>query len=76
VGGPVVLSLLMQLLSLVGSLGTSSNALLTTPFSAWHGLVREDRYYGPLWQGALVSLAWALACLVPARLVLLRRDVR
>lgn len=76
VGGPVLLSLLMQLLSLLGSLGTSTNALLTTPFLAWHGLVREDRYYGPLWQGALVSLAWAVACLVPARAVLLHRDVR
>lgn len=76
VGGPVLLGLLMQLLSLLGSLGTSSNALLTTPFLAWHGLVREDAYYGPLWQGALVSLGWTVACLVPARLVLLRRDVR
>lgn len=76
VGGPVVLGLLMQLLSLLGSLGTGANALLTTPFLAWRGLVREDAYYGPLWQGALVSLAWSVACLVPARLVLLHRDVR
>jgi ABC-2 type transport system permease protein len=76
VAGPVVLGLLMQLLSLLGSLGTGSNALLTTPFLAWRGLLREDPYYGPLWQGALVSLAWAVLCLVPARVVLLRRDVR
>ena len=75
VGGPVLLGLLMQLLSLLGPLGTSSNALLTTPFLAWRGLVRGDAYYGPLWQGALVSLVWAVACLVPARVVLLRRDV-
>jgi ABC-2 type transport system permease protein len=75
VAGPALLGLVMQLLSLLGSLGTSSNALLTTPFLAWRGLVREDAYYGPLWQGALVSLGWAIACLVPARLVLLRRDV-
>ena len=74
-GGPVVLGLLMQLLALLGSLGTSTNALLTTPFLAWRGLVREDQYYGPLWQGVLVSLIWAVACVVPARLVLLRRDV-
>ena len=75
VGGPVVVGLLMQLLSLLGGLGTAANALLTTPFAAWHGLVRDDRYYGPLWQGALVSLVWTVACLVPARRVLLRRDV-
>jgi ABC-2 type transport system permease protein len=76
VGGPVLLGLLMQLLSLLGALGTSANALLTTPFLAWRGLARGDPYYGPLWQGALVSLAWAVLCLVPARVVLLRRDVR
>ena len=49
--------------------------LLTTPFMSWHGLVRETPYYGPVWQGALISLVWVVACLVPARLVLLRRDV-
>lgn len=76
VGAPVLLALLMQLLSLLGALGTSTNALLTTPFLAWRGLVREDAYYGPLWQGALVSLAWTVACLVPARVVLMRRDIR
>lgn len=76
VGGPVLIGLLMQLLSLLGALGSSANALLTTPFLAWRGLVRTDAYYGPLWQGALVSLVWTVACLVPARLVLLRRDVR
>jgi ABC-2 type transport system permease protein len=75
IGGPVVLGLVMQLLGLLGSLGTGAGVLLTTPFLAWHGLVRDAPYYGPLWQGALVSLVWVVACLVPARLVLLRRDV-
>jgi ABC-2 type transport system permease protein len=72
---PVVVGLLMQLLSLLGGLGNVTNALLTTPFAAWHGLVREDRYYGPLWQGLLVSAVWTVACLLPARRVLLTRDV-
>jgi ABC-2 type transport system permease protein len=75
VGGPVVLGLVMQLLSLLGSLGTAGNVLLTTPFAAWHGLVREQPFYGPLWQGALVSLVWTVGCLAVARRVLLTRDV-
>jgi ABC-2 type transport system permease protein len=75
VGGPVVLGLVMQLLSLLGALGSASNALLTTPFAAWHGLVREHPFYGPLWQGALVSLVWAAGCLLVARRVVLTRDV-
>ncbi|MFN2539883.1 MAG: ABC transporter permease [Mycobacteriales bacterium] len=75
VGGPLVIGLLMQLLALLGALGTGANALLTTPFAAWHGLVRDDRYYGPLWQGALVCLVWAVACIVVARRLLLTRDI-
>jgi ABC-2 type transport system permease protein len=75
VGGPVLLGLLMQLVSLLGSLGTATNALLTAPFLAWRGLLRDDPYYGPLWQGLVVSLVWTVACLVPARMVLTRRDV-
>ena len=75
VGGPVLLGLLLQLLGLVGGLGAGANALLTSPFTAWHGLARGDAYYGPLWQGALVSLGWAVPCALAARRVLLRRDI-
>jgi ABC-2 type transport system permease protein len=75
VGGPLLLGLLMQLLALLGALGTGVNALLTTPFAAWHGLVREEPFYGPLWQGALVSLVWFVVCIVPARRILLTRDI-
>lgn len=75
VGGPLLIGLVMQLVALLGALGSGTNALLTTPFAAWHGLVRDGAYYGPLWQGALVSLVWAVACLVPARRLLLTRDI-
>jgi ABC-2 type transport system permease protein len=75
VGGPVLLGLLLQLLSLVGGLGRASNAFLTTPFFAWRGLLRVDPYYGPLWQGALVSLVWAVPCALLARRLLLSRDI-
>jgi ABC-2 type transport system permease protein len=75
VGGPVVIGLLMQLIALVGGLGRGAGVLLTTPFSAWHGLVRDAPFYGPLWQGTLVALVWAVACLLSARALLLRRDI-
>lgn len=75
IGGPVVLGLLMQLLALLGGLGTAANALLTTPFAAWHGLVRDDANLAPLWQGALVCAVWAAACVLLARRVLLHRDI-
>jgi ABC-2 type transport system permease protein len=75
VGAPVVLALVMQLVALLGGLGRATNALLTTPFAAWHGLLREHPFYGPLWQGTLVSLVWTVICLLLARHLLLRRDV-
>jgi ABC-2 type transport system permease protein len=75
VGGPLLLGLLMQLLALLGALGSGANALLTTPFAAWHGLVRDEPFFGPLWQGAVISLIWFVACLVPARMCFLRRDI-
>jgi ABC-2 type transport system permease protein len=75
IGGPVVLGLLMQLLALLGALGTAANALLTTPFAAWHGFVRDGAVLDPFWQGALVCLAWAGVCVVLARRVLLHRDI-
>ncbi|MCU1594756.1 MAG: conserved rane protein of unknown function [Frankiales bacterium] len=75
VGGPAVLGAVLQLLSLVGALGSATNALLTTPFNAWHGIVRHDPYLGPLWQGLLVSLVWAVPCAVVARRTFLKRDI-
>lgn len=75
VGGPLVAGLVLQLVALVGSLGRAANALPTTPFAAWHGLVRQSPYLGPLWQGALVSLAWAAVLLAPAWLVFARKDI-
>lgn len=75
IGGPVVLGLLMQLLGLLGALGTAANALLTTPFAAWHGLVRQESNVSLLWQGALVCAAWSSVSLAVARRVLLNRDI-
>ncbi len=75
IGGPVVVGLLMQLLALLGGLGTAVNVLLVTPFTAWRGLVRDDVLTGPLWQGLLVSVSWALVSLGVARRVLVTRDI-
>jgi len=75
VAGPVLLGLLLQVLSLVGGLGLVRHALLTTPFSAWHGLLTSRVALGSFLQGAVLC-ALHLAVLLPlARRALLRRDV-
>ncbi len=73
--GPIILGLLMQLYAFLNGTDTIRHLLLTTPFDAWHGLLAANPYYGPLSQGALVSLAYITICLGVAYTVLRRRDI-
>jgi len=49
--------------------------LLTTGFSAWHGLWLPTLSFAAVEQQSLVALGWALVCLPLARRSLVRRDV-
>lgn len=62
-GGPVLAGLLMQLLALLTLPLGLHDALLTTPFAAWHGLWTEPSYLGPLLRGLLTSTVWSVLCL-------------
>jgi len=73
--GPVVIGLIMQLYSFLNGSDAVRHLLLATPFDAWHGLLRDHPYYGPLWQGALVSAGYLAICLAVAHTVLRRRDI-
>ena len=73
--GPVVLGLLMTLAGSLGGIDPGRRLLLTTPFDAWHGLMTQQRFYGPLSFGLAVSAAWIAACLGIAYVALRRRDI-
>ena len=75
IAAPVVLGLLMQLLGALGALSAIRPLLLTTPFESWHGLMAQDRFYGPLTWGLVVAAVWALLCLGGAFFTLRRRDI-
>jgi ABC-2 type transport system permease protein len=75
IGGPVVIGLVMQLGSLVNAPETVRMLLLTTPFGAWHGLFTARPYYGPLEQGAIVSVGYFLLSTGGAYALLRRRDI-
>lgn len=75
IAAPVVLGLVMQLVGALGGIETLRPYLLSTPFEAWHGLLAEPRFTGPLLTGALTSAGWSLVCLVAAYLILRRRDI-
>lgn len=71
--GPAVVGLVLQLLALVAS-GEIVRALLpSTPFDAWHALFTEPAHAGPLVQGAITSLLYALVFLAAAWHLLRRR---
>jgi ABC-2 type transport system permease protein len=75
IAGPVVIGLVMQLYAFLNGVDAVRHLLLVTPFDAWHGLLRDHPYYGPLWQGALVSGGYLAVCLAIAHTVLRRRDI-
>ena len=52
IAAPVVIGLVMQLVGALGGIETLRPYLLTTPSSAWHGLLAEPRFTGPLLDGA------------------------
>jgi ABC-2 type transport system permease protein len=71
----VVLGMVMQLVGSLGGIEAIRPFLLTTPFEAWHGLLAEPRFTGPLLDGLLTSAVWSVATLATAFLVLRRRDI-
>jgi ABC-2 type transport system permease protein len=72
--GPLLVALVMQLLSLVGSGEIMRALLLSTTLDAWHGLFVAPAYAGPLEQSAVVSAVYVGVCLGVSWLVLRRRD--
>jgi ABC-2 type transport system permease protein len=75
IGLPVVAGLMMQLYAFVDGPEAVRRLLITSAFGAWHGLVTEPRYYGPLVHGTAVSGAYLIACLAVAYRMLRQRDI-
>ncbi len=75
IAGPVVIAMVMQLVGQLGGIEAIRPYLLTTPFEAWHGLLAEPRFTGPILDGVLTSAVWSVVSLVAAFLVLRHRDI-
>jgi ABC-2 type transport system permease protein len=75
IAAPVVLGLVMQLVGALGGIETLRPYLLSTPFEAWHGLLAEPRFTGPLMDAVVTSAGWSLVCLTAAFLIMRRRDI-
>jgi ABC-2 type transport system permease protein len=75
IAAPVVLGMVMQLVGALGGIDSLRPFLLTTPFEAWHGLLTEPRFTGPLTQGLMVSAGWTVVSLSLAFVLFRRRDI-
>jgi ABC-2 type transport system permease protein len=75
IAAPVVLGLVMQLGGGLGGIDPIRPLLLTTPFETWHGLLAEQRFYGPLLTGLVVCAGWSVLSLGAAFTTLRRRDI-
>ena len=51
IAAPVVIGMVMQLVGALGGVEAFRPFLLTTPFEAWHGLLADPRFTGPLTEG-------------------------
>jgi ABC-2 type transport system permease protein len=75
IAAPVVIALVMQLAGSLGGVEALRPVLLTTPFEAWHGLLAEPQFTGPLVTGLIVCSSWCAISLTAAYGMLLRRDI-
>jgi len=75
IAAPAVLGMVMQLAGSLGSIAALRPLLLSTPYEAWHGLLAQPRFTGPLTQGLAVSAAWSALCLAAAFVIVRRRDI-
>ena len=75
IGIPVVAALTMQLYALVDGPEIVRRLLVTSGFTAWHGLLAQPSFRGPLAYSAVVSSVYVVASLVIAYRLLERRDV-
>ena len=75
IGLPVFVALTMQMYAMVDGPEIVRRSLITSGFGAWHGLLTEPSYYGPIAHGAIVSGLYFAVCLAVAYRMLRHRDI-
>jgi ABC-2 type transport system permease protein len=75
VGGPVLIALVLQVVTLISLPEWGQMALLSTPFMAWHGFWAQPAFYGPFREGLLTCAGWFVACGAASWLVFRHRNI-
>jgi ABC-2 type transport system permease protein len=75
IGGPIVITLVLQVVTLISLPAWAQMALLSTPFQAWHGFWAQPAFYGEFFWGLLTSAVWFVVCGAVSWLVFRRRAI-
>jgi ABC-2 type transport system permease protein len=73
--GALMISLLLQLVTIVPGLGFLQPYLLPTQFNAWQGFLRTPADWAPIVRAVWVCALYAVPCLALAFTYFARRDV-
>ena len=75
IGGVIVITFVLQVVTLLSLPAWAQLALLSTPFQAWHGFWAQPAFYGEFWWGLVTSACWFIVCSAVAWLVFRRRTI-
>lgn len=75
IGGPIVITLVLQVVTLISLPAWAQVALISTPFQAWHGFWAQPAFYGEFLWGLVTSAVWFVICGAVAWLVFRRRAI-
>ena len=75
IGGPIVITLVLQVVTLISLPAWAQLALISTPFQAWHGFWAQPGFYGEFLWGLVTSAVWFVVCGVVSWLVFRRRTI-
>ncbi|HEX3387978.1 MAG TPA: ABC transporter permease [Streptosporangiaceae bacterium] len=75
IGGPIVITLVLQVVTLISLPAWAQMALISTPFQAWHGFWAQPAFYGDFLWGLVTSAVWFVICGVVSWLVFRRRTI-
>jgi ABC-2 type transport system permease protein len=75
IGGPVLIAIVLQVVTLVNLPVWGQMVLPSTPFMAWHGFWTQPAFYGPFLWGLAVSAGWFVVLGGLSWLVFRRRTI-
>lgn len=75
IGGPIVITLVLQVVTLISLPAWAQMALLSTPFQAWHGFWTQPAFYGEFLWGLVTSAVWFAVCTAVSWLVFRSRAI-